>query len=211
MFKMNYFWERIFYLLTYLSQGPSFLNPRAYSILHQRHHQHSDTSKDPHSPENYKNFAQMMIATLKEYQLALSQKNPSDVKRIWPKDWDSLDQFAISKLNIILWSIIYLSLYLTLADHWWLYLFLPLHFVMGPIQGAIVNWCGHKFGYRNFSLMDKSTNTLLWDVFLLGELFQNNHHRFAQNRNFAYKWYEWDPGFSILSLLLKLKIIKLAK
>jgi stearoyl-CoA desaturase (delta-9 desaturase) len=33
MFIMSKPWERFFYLLTYLSQGSSYLSPRAYAIL----------------------------------------------------------------------------------------------------------------------------------------------------------------------------------
>ena len=34
--------------------------------------------------------------------------------------------------------------------HWAFFLLLPVHFLMGPFHGAIVNWAGHKYGYRNF-------------------------------------------------------------
>jgi hypothetical protein len=42
--------ERVLHLLTYLVQGPSFLSPRGYAILHREHHAFSDTERDPHSP-----------------------------------------------------------------------------------------------------------------------------------------------------------------
>ena len=45
--------------------------------------------------------------------------------------------------------------------HWWCSCCCPSHFMMGPIHGAIVNWCGHKYGYRNFDNGDDSRNTLL--------------------------------------------------
>ena len=36
----------------------------------------------------------------------------------------------------------------------------PVHWIMGPMHGAIVNWCGHRYGYRNFEIDDDSRNTL---------------------------------------------------
>ena len=54
-FTMSKGWERFFHLLTYVSQGSSFLHPRAYAILHRMHHAYSDTEKDPHSPHFYSN------------------------------------------------------------------------------------------------------------------------------------------------------------
>ena len=50
MFTMSKFWEKVFFFLTFIFQGSSFLNPRAYAILHRLHHKYSDTEKDPHSP-----------------------------------------------------------------------------------------------------------------------------------------------------------------
>jgi stearoyl-CoA desaturase (delta-9 desaturase) len=79
---------------------------------------------------------------------------------------------------------------------------------MGPIHGTIVNWFGHKHGYQNFNNGDDSTNCVLWwDLFLLGELFQNNHHHSASSPNFAMKKGEFDPLYPILLLLRKCKII----
>ena len=42
------------------------------------------------------------------------------------------------------------------------YLLLPVHFVMGPIHGAIVNWCGHKYGYRNFDTTRDDSRATRW-------------------------------------------------
>ena len=67
--------------------------------------------------------------------------------------------------------------------------------MMGPIHGAIVNWCGHKYGYANFDNGDKSKNSTPFDFFMLGELFQNNHHKRPNNANFAAKWFEFDPVY----------------
>ena len=38
MFTMNKFWEKFFFLFTYICQGSSFLSPRAYALLHRMHH-----------------------------------------------------------------------------------------------------------------------------------------------------------------------------
>src|SRR3954469_23347734 len=66
-FTMTKGWERFFHVLTWATQGSSYLSPRAYAILHRMHHAYSDTPKDPHSPENYGNVMTMMWATKKIY------------------------------------------------------------------------------------------------------------------------------------------------
>ncbi|MFT7435995.1 MAG: stearoyl-CoA desaturase (delta-9 desaturase), partial [Psychromonas sp.] len=63
MFRMNKFWEKFFYLFTYITQGSSYLNPRAYAVMHRMHHAFSDTDKDPHSPHHSKNLFTMMWRT----------------------------------------------------------------------------------------------------------------------------------------------------
>jgi stearoyl-CoA desaturase (delta-9 desaturase) len=81
--------------------------------------------------------------------------------------------------------------------------------MMGPVQGAIVNWCGHRYGYRNFTTRDDSRNTLPIDFVTMGELFQNNHHRAASRLNFAWRRFEVDPTFQLLRVLDWLGVIRI--
>src|ERR1700749_1058066 len=62
-FKMSRFWEKGFFILTWLTQGPSYLSPRAYAIMHRMHHAYTDTEMDPHSPSYSKNVFDMMWKT----------------------------------------------------------------------------------------------------------------------------------------------------
>jgi stearoyl-CoA desaturase (delta-9 desaturase) len=79
------------------------------------------------------------------------------------------------------------------------------------VHGAIVNWCGHKYGYRNFNTDDKSKNSLPFDFLLMGELFQNNHHKSPNSPNFAMKAFEFDPTYPVMKLLNLVGIIKMRK
>ena len=79
---------------------------------------------------------------------------------------------------------------------------------MGPVHGAIVNWFGHWLGYRNFDQEDDSRNTLLIDFVTLGELFQNNHHKYGSRPNFAVRAWELDPAYVAVKLLAALGILE---
>ncbi|MCB0833467.1 MAG: acyl-CoA desaturase [Bacteroidetes bacterium] len=212
MFSLSRFWERFFYLFSFLSQGSSFLNPRAYAIMHRMHHAFSDTEKDPHSPRFFKDVFSMMGQTYKIYVGYLSGKTraASEFMGSFP-EWSLLDKLSTNWIVRISWGIGYFVFYYFFATEWWMYLLLPLYFIMGPIHGAIVNWCGHKYGYANFDNRDNSRNTMFWDVFLLGELFQNNHHKYPNRANFAVRWFEWDPTFPIMKFLHWTHIIRLRK
>lgn len=212
MFTLNDFWNRFFYIFLWVTQGSSYLNPRAYAILHRMHHAYSDTEKDPHSPHFFKEVFSMMKHTKSIYTGILTGRIPYEKK--FGKNIPSfpvLDKIADSWFSRIIFAAGYVAFYIAFATQWWMYLLLPVHFLMGPVHGAIVNWAGHKYGYRNFNEGDHSKNTLIFDFLMLGELFQNNHHHAGSRPNFAAKWWEVDPVYPILKLLHKMHVIRLVK
>ena len=207
-FTMSKGWERFFHLCTYFSQGSSFLSARGYAILHRMHHAFSDTPKDPHSPENYPNALVMMLATKRRYDaFAYRREEPEARFDGGTPDWPLLDRLSQSWFMRFAWMAAYALFYWKFATHTWMWALLPIHFIMGPIHGAIVNWCGHRYGYRNFDLGDVSRNTLVFDFVTAGELFQNNHHKFAMSPNFAARWFEIDPTYLVMRVLHALRII----
>lgn len=212
MFSMNKFWERFFYGFTVIAQGASFLNPRAYAIMHRMHHAYSDTEKDPHSPHFFKDVWQMTMKT-KDIYLNYAKYNvqPEKAFRGNYPEWKTVDKISDLWAIRILFAIGYTLFYIKFATAWWMFLLLPIHFFMGPIHGAIVNWCGHKYGYSNHDNDDHSKNTLPLDFLMMGELFQNNHHKSPNNINFAQKWFEFDPTFPMIKVLHWLRIITIRK
>jgi stearoyl-CoA desaturase (delta-9 desaturase) len=212
MFTMSKGWERFFHFMTFLLQGSSYLNPRAYAILHREHHAFSDTARDPHSPHVYPNLMHMMLVTKQRY-------HDIQLRRIQPEarfegntpEWAWIDRFGRTWWSHSLFIVAYTAFYVAFAPSWHWYALLPIHYLMGPIHGAIVNWCGHKYGYRNFATTreDKSRNTLVFDFVTLGELFQNNHHKYGMSPNFAARWFEVDPSYPVIKLFAALGIINL--
>ncbi|MCU0660198.1 MAG: acyl-CoA desaturase [Candidatus Pacebacteria bacterium] len=210
MFTMKRGTERFFYFLTFLFQGSSFLNPRAYALMHRMHHEYSDTEKDPHPPHLVKDIWRLMLRTRDIYSDFVS-------RRVLPEnqfdgdypEWPALDSFGNRWSVRIGFGVLYIVLYCFFVEEWWLFFLLPIHFLMGPIHGAIVNWCGHKYGYANYNNEDKSKNTFPIELFLMGELFQNNHHKFPKKGNFAVRWFEFDPTWPIIKLLDWCGVIRL--
>ncbi len=210
MFTMSKGWERFFGLLTYVAQGSSYLSPRGYAILHRMHHAFSDTERDPHSPRNYGNVMSMMWATKKTYDdFAYRRVEPEARFDGGMPEWPALEKLGQNWLMRLVWIGAYVAFYVHFATEAWMFALLPFHFVMGPIHGAIVNWCGHRYGYQNYSNGDDSRNTLPFDFVTLGELFQNNHHKFGMAPNFAARWFEVDPTYIAIRLFSALGIIHL--
>ncbi|MCI0443418.1 acyl-CoA desaturase [bacterium] len=207
MFTMSRFWERFFYVMSFLTQGSSYLNPRAYAIMHRMHHAYSDTEDDPHSP-HHASLWKMIVNMWITYGDFVRGKIVPDKKFAQNvPEWKAFEKMTDSYLIRILWGVIYSCYYFYFINDLWMLIFLPIHYLMGPIHGGIVNWCGHKYGYRNFENDDKSRNTLVMDFLMMGELYQNNHHKFPNRLNFAFRWFEIDPVYPIIRFLQFVRVI----
>ena len=209
-FTMSHGWERVFFFMTFLTQGSSFLVPRAYAYLHREHHAFSDTERDPHSPRFHKTVFSMMWHTKERYEgFAKRRIEPEPRFRGETPEWPTLEAVADRWATRVAFGALYTGFYVVFAPSWVFFLLLPAHFLMGPIHGAIVNWGGHKYGYRNFDTHDDARNTLPFDFLTLGELFQNNHHKRGMSPNFAARWFEIDPAYGAIRIFAALGIIQL--
>lgn len=209
-FSMTRFWERFFYIIAYITQGSSYISPRAYGIMHRMHHAYTDTDKDPHSPKFDKSVFKMMWHTRK-ISLGIYEKTldvePRFLKNI--PDWPFMDKIANSWASRLVWIALYISIYIMYAPSGWWYMLLPIHVLMVPIHGMIINWFAHKYGSRNFEVRNTSTNLFKMDVFMMGEGYHNNHHKNPSATNFGFHWYELDPSYPIIRFLNWLKIIRI--
>ncbi len=212
MYTVSKNWERVIYFCTWFVQGSSFLVPKAYGVMHRMHHVYSDTEKDPHSPLFYKDVWRMMLHTARIFHGFGSGKQlpGAQFTQEYLPSWRKLDNIGHSPVTRLFFGALYVTFYIVFAPSLLWFLLLPVHFIMGPLQGAIVNWCGHKYGYCNFNNGDQSKNTSPWGILLMGELFQNNHHHAKNNANFAQKWFEFDLTYIIMRGLHSLNIIKLS-
>ena len=208
-FTMNRFWERAFYVFAYLTQGSSYLSPRAYAIMHRMHHAYTDTEKDPHSPKYDPSILAMMKRTANVYSSILN--GTFEVEERFTKnlpDWPAMDRWGHSWVSRIMWVALYLAFYIYFATSPWLYLLLPINILMGPVHGAIINWFAHKYGYVNFKLDNTSKNLLPVDVLMLGESYHNNHHKYPSRINFGVRWHEVDPVYPVIRVLDWLGVVR---
>ena len=210
-FTMNKTWEKIFFVLTWIFQGSNYLSAYGYGIMHRMHHAYADTPNDPHSPKYDESLFKMMWKTKTIYSAITSKQMTVDER--FTKDvpeWTAFDTFARSWVSRLMWGAIYVAVYWQFATVWWLWLLLPMQFLMSPIHGAIINWFAHKYGYRNFEVGDTSRNFLPVDFLMMGESYHNNHHKHGNRANFGgFRWHEIDPTYQVIKLLNFVGIIKL--
>ncbi|MET0244520.1 MAG: acyl-CoA desaturase [Flavitalea sp.] len=211
-FTMSKFWERFFFVFSYFAQGSHFLSPAAYAVMHRMHHAYTDTPNDPHSPNYSKNLFAMMWRTRNFYRniaIGKTEVDPKFAKNL--PHWPSLEKWGGSAISRVLWSVIYLAVFIALDTPWWLYFLLPVIMAMGAFHGAIINWFAHKFGYINFRLRNTAQNLFSLDIFMLGESYHNNHHKNPSSINFGVKWHELDPVYPVIRFLNWIKVIRIKK
>jgi stearoyl-CoA desaturase (delta-9 desaturase) len=212
-FTMSKRTEKVFYILTWIFQGSNYLSPYGYGVMHRMHHAFADTENDPHSPKYDETIWNMMWKTKTIYSAIANKRMVVDARFTQGvPDWTWFDKIARSWPSRLFWGALYTMVYLQFATHWWLWLLLPLQFLMSPIHGAIINWFAHKYGYRNFEVGDTSRNFLPVDVLMMGESYHNNHHKNGSRANFGgIRWHEIDPTYLVIRALDGMGIIQLAE
>jgi stearoyl-CoA desaturase (Delta-9 desaturase) len=211
-FSMSKWWERFFYVIAYITQGSSYVSPRVYAIMHRMHHAYADTDKDPHSPKFDKNLFTMMWRV----RLLSSgiYNNKAEVEQRFLKnlpDWRFLDKLAHSSWSRLAWIAFYVFFYIQFSPSPWFFLLIPLHIVMLPLHGVIINWFAHKYGTVNFKMKNTSTNLFKVDLLMMGEAYHNNHHKNPSNTNFGFRWHEIDPTYAIMRFLNLIRVIRINK
>ena len=210
MFSMSKGWQKFFYIYSFITQGSSYLSPRAYAIMHRLHHAYADTEKDPHSPKNYKSLLSMVSGARRYYNDIFFRRMevPAKYEKNLPV-WESFDQMAGKRPARVMWVLIYTCIYALWAPSAWFLLLLPFQVAMTPTQGIIINWFGHIYGSINFKQNNTSKNLTPIDLFMLGEAYHNNHHKFPGSANFGYKWYEFDPIWWMIKMFNRLGVVRL--
>ncbi len=211
-FQMSRGWERFFYILTFITQGSSYMSARTYGLLHRLHHAFTDTEDDPHSPAYSGNAIALMEMTRKKYAAIYRNKVVIDEKytKNLP-EWRSFDRIAHPWFTRLLWVAAYTAFYYYFVTAPWQWALLPITIFIGPVHGGIINWFAHKYGTTNFAMNNTSKNLFYIDVLMLGEAYHNNHHKFPSSINFGVKKNEIDPIYFVILLFNKIGIIRLSK
>ena len=190
------------------------LDPKGWVCMHRLHHTHSDGPLDPHSPSNLGIFG-VLFGQLRAYEkilVALHRKNKRYTHVVHDIDFD------ISWLNRKkMWWMPYvlhisIALVLGLTMGWWLmggayFIGIMSH----PIEGWLVNSFGHASGPRNFDTPDDSRNNPLVGLFLAGEGYQNNHHRYPNSPKFSVRRWEFDFGYLFCLFYEKIGFVRIER
>lgn len=187
----------LFKTLLWLSTG---IKVREWVAVHRKHHAHTDTELDPHSPA-VSGWRTVQFKNLAMYRRAAHDQENIDkyAKDLAPGRWDRI-LFDRSSLGLLLGVAI-----LCLTFGWRIGLLASLiHVNYYLAASAAVNAIGHHFGRRPYR---NSATNLQWLAFITaGEGLHNNHHAAPTSAKLAHRWYEIDPGWLVIKPLTWMRL-----
>jgi stearoyl-CoA desaturase (Delta-9 desaturase) len=178
--------------------------------IHRRHHQHSDTADDPHSPLH---GGRGLWGFLRGFWHAhvgwVFKPDPVDLDR-YVKDLRQIPSVRVVSALFPLWILLGLlvpaALGGVLTGSWAGVL---LGFVWGGLVRVFlvhhvtwsVNSVCHLWGQQPYPDKDHSRNNFVLGVLALGEGWHNNHHAFPTSARHGLRWWQVDVSYYFIRFL----------
>ena len=185
---------------------------------HRKHHAHTDTEGDPHSPHvgRGKGFRGAVRGLLHAHVGWLMSEHGQADRRRYARDLN--EDRGMRIINESFLGIVVLGLALPFALG---YLFtgalsgaltgllwggLVRIFVLHHITWSINSVC-HFFGRRRFDVEDHSTNVFWLALPSFGEAWHHNHHAFPRSAEHGLGRLELDPSAWVITVMEKLGLV----
>ena len=188
-----------FKTLVWLTTG---IKVREWVAVHRKHHAHTDTPDDPHSPA-VSGWLNVQVRNLQMYRRAAHDRANVEkyAKDLAPHRADRL-LFDRSWLGLLLGTSI-----LVVTFGWqvaFLAAFIHVNYYLGG--SAAINAIGHHFGRRPYA--NSGTNLQWLALLTAGEGLHNNHHAAPTSAKLAHRWYEVDLGWLVIKPLTWTRLAK---
>ncbi len=192
--------SRVFqFMLAFMAQTSAQRGILWWAANHRRHHKHSDTELDVHSPVQrgflYSHVGWIFVPRNNDTDYAMIR----DMARYKELLWLNRQPYLPAAL---------------LALSTWLIAGLP-GLVVGFCWSTVVLWhatfsinsLAHVVGRRRYVTGDKSRNNWLLALLTMGEGWHNNHHAYQVSVRQGFRWWEFDPTYYALRVLSWLGIV----
>jgi stearoyl-CoA desaturase (delta-9 desaturase) len=174
--------------------------PLWWAAHHRKHHRHSDTELDVHSP--------------KEHGFFWSHMGWITSPANFPTDFDEVRDLAkypelrfLDRFDIL---VPVLLGYLLLRVGGWP--FVIWGFFISTVVlfhcTCFINSLAHRIGTQRYDTHDESGNSFALAVITLGEGWHNNHHKYPGAARQGFFWWELDITYGGLVILQKLRIVR---
>jgi stearoyl-CoA desaturase (delta-9 desaturase) len=188
-----------FKTLVWLTTG---IKVREWVAVHRKHHAHTDTADDPHSPA-VSGWFTVQLRNLQMYRRAAHDRANVEkyAKDLAPTVWDRW-LFDRSWLGLLIGTAT-----LVAGFGWQVGLLAAFVHVNYYLAGsAAINAIGHHFGRRRYA--NSATNLQWLALITAGEGLHNNHHAAPTSAKLAHRWYEIDLGWFVIKPLTWMHLAK---
>lgn len=185
--------SQAFRFVIWVSTG---IRPRQWVAVHRKHHAFTDVQGDPHSPVLH-GWVKVQLLNVAMYRREAN--NPETVAR-YARD------IPVTRMDRVAYDHALVGLALGVAGavavFGWrvglLAAFVHVNLYLGG--SAAVNAIGHHFGRRPY---ENNAGNLQWLAFITaGEGLHNNHHAAPTSARLSHRWYEIDPAWYVIKVLL---------
>jgi len=183
--------------------------------MHRKHHQHSDTSEDPHSPHHH---AEGVLGPLKGFWHAhigwFFDAYPPDLDR-YVKDLAASRTLRVANALFPFWVALGLIVPAVLGGvitrSWsgvWTGLVwggLVRIFLVHHVTWSVNSAC-HLWGERPYKSLDMSRNNVIFGILAMGEGWHNTHHAFPTSARHGLRWWQIDVSYWVIRTLALLRL-----
>jgi stearoyl-CoA desaturase (Delta-9 desaturase) len=181
-----------------------------WSAMHRRHHQHSDTHDDPHSPSLHGGGVKGVLKGFWHAHMGwLFSDEPSNLDR-YIKDLKQSKTLTVVSNLFPLWALLSVALPAVIGGlvsmSWsgaltgFVWGSLVRIFVVHHITWCVNSVC-HIWGTRPYKSNDDSTNNTIVGILALGEGWHNAHHAFPTSARHGLKWWQFDLSWMVIQTL----------
>ncbi len=190
-------WQFVFALL---GASAAQRGPLWWAAHHRKHHRHSDTELDVHSPRHHGFWWAHMgwITAAGNFPTDLSQVR--DLAR-YP-ELRFLDRYDIVVPTALAATLFWAGGWQLLIWGFFVSTVVLFHCT------CFINSLAHQLGRRRYPTPDDSRNSFLLALICFGEGWHNNHHHYPGAARQGFRWWEIDLTYYGLWLLARLRIVR---
>jgi stearoyl-CoA desaturase (delta-9 desaturase) len=164
-----------------------------WAAKHRRHHMHSDTDADLHSPVLcgflYAHVGWIFVSQNDATDYGLVRDLARYKELLWLEQHSYLPVATLAVLTWLIagWPGLILGFCWSTVAVW-------------HVTFSVNSLC-HLIGRRPYITGDQSRNNWLLALLTMGEGWHNNHHTYQASVRQGFRWWEYDPTFYILCIL----------
>ncbi len=192
-------------------QGPLL----KWVATHRRHHQHSDTVEDPHSPcQRGPGIPGLLRGAWHAHIGWMFRPDPEDLSR-YVRDLRKNAALRVTSALFPAWVALGLAIPAVLGGlltgTWtgvWTGLIwggLVRIFLVHHVTWSINSAC-HLWGHRPYQTDDQSRNNWVFGYLAMGEGWHNTHHAFPTSAQHGLRWWELDISYWVIRALAAMRL-----